>query len=98
MAQPWPVTTAFVRPDLPSQTMSSTTGTCQACGDGGDVPPYSAEITCISKQYRVSGLSGVNFLTRDWDGEHDGVLLNASVSSGPFQPLGGVREWPSVWI
>ena len=32
------------------------------------------------------------------DGECDGVLPNASGSSGPFWPLGGVRVWPSVWI
>ena len=38
------------------------------------------------------------FLSRDWDGECDGVLPNASGSSGPFWPLGGVRVWPSVWI
>ena len=27
-----------------------------------------------------------------------GVLPNASVSSGPFWLLGGVKVWPSVWI
>ena len=56
----------------------------------------SVEITCISKQYRVSGWSGVGFLARDWDGECDGVFPNASGSSGPFQPHVGVRVWPSV--
>ena len=40
------------------------------------------EITCISKQYWVSGQSG--FLTGDWDGDWDGVLPNASGSSGTF--------------
>ena len=61
-------------------------------------PLSSVETTCISKQYQVSGWSGVCFLTRDWDGEHDGALPNASVSSGPFWLLGGVRVWPSVLI
>ena len=82
MAQPGPVTTAFVRLDLPSQTMSSTTGACQASGGGGGVPPSLVEITCISKQYQVSGQSGVHFLTGDWDGEWEAALPNASVSSG----------------
>ena len=40
----------------------------------------------------------VSFLARDWDGEREGMLPNTSVSSGPFQPLGGVRVWPSVWM
>ena len=94
MAQPGPVTTASVRQDLPSQTISSTTGTCQVCGGGSVVPPSLVEITCISKQYRFQGDSGVGFLTGDWDSEWEGVLENASVSSGPFWPLGGVRVWP----
>ena len=74
MAWPELVTTAPVRLDLPSQTMSFTTGTCLACGGGGIIPPSLVEITCISKQYWVSEQSGVSFLTWDWDGEHDGVL------------------------
>ena len=94
----WPITTASVRPDLPSQSMSSTTGTWQACGGGGVVPLSLVEITCISKQYQVSGQSGLCFLTRDLDGEWDEVLPNASVSSRPFKPLGGVRVGPSVWV
>ena len=55
-------------------------------------------LPCISKQYWVSGKSGVGFLAGDWDGEHDGALPNSSKSSGPFWPLGGVRVWPSGWI
>ena len=98
MAQPGPVTTASDRLDLPSQTMSSTIGTCQVCGSGGLVPPSLVEITCIPKQYQVSGWLGVGFLTRDWDGEYHGVLQNASVSSGPFWPFGDVRVWPPVWM
>ena len=98
MAPPGPVTTAPVRPDLPSQTMSSTTCTCQACGGGGIIAPSPVEIPCVSKQYRVSGQLGFGFLTTDCDGEHDGVLPNTSVSSGPFWPPGGVRVGPSVWI
>ena len=52
-SQPGPVTTASVRPDLPSQGMSSTTGACQVYEGGGVVPLYLVEITCISKQYQV---------------------------------------------
>ena len=73
-----------------------TTGTCQACGGGGVVPQSLFEITWISKQYRVSGLSGIFLLTRNLDGEWDRVLPDASISSGPFQPLCGVKVWPSV--
>ena len=91
MAWPGPVTTASVRPDLPFQTRSSTTGTCQTCGGGGVVPPFLVEITCISKQYQVSGQLGVGFLAGDWDGEWEGVLQNTYVSSGPFQLLSGIR-------
>ena len=57
----------------------------------------SVETTSISKQYRVSGQSGVGFLAEDWDGEHDGALPNASGFSWPFQVFVGVRAWPSVW-
>ena len=60
------------RPDLPTHTMSSTTGTCQACGVVVLVPQSLVEITCISKQYQVSGQSGIGFLTRDWGGEWEG--------------------------
>ena len=70
--------------------MSSITGASQACGGGGVIPPSLVEITCIFKQYQASDWSGVGFLASDWDGECDGVLPNASVSSGPFWPLGGV--------
>ena len=79
-----PVTAASVRLDLPSWTMSSTTGTCQACGGGGVVPPSLVEITCISKQYQVSGQSGVGFLAGHHDGEWEGMIANASMSSGLF--------------
>ena len=95
-AWPGPITTASVRLDLPSQTMSSTTGTCQACGDDGVVPPFAVEITCISKQYQVSGWSGVCLPAGDWDGEWDGTLPDASHSLGPFQPFSGVRVWSSI--
>ena len=89
---------ASVRPALPSWTMSSTVGTCYTW-DGGAVTLSSlVEVTCTSKQYCVSGQSGVGFLARDWDGDHDGVLPNGSESSGPFWLLGGARVWPLVWI
>ena len=78
--------------------MSSTIGTCHTWVGGGIAFSSSVEITCISKQYRVSGHSGVGFLDRDGDGEHDGVLPTTSVSSRSFQLLIGVRVWPSVWI
>ena len=70
-------------------------GACQACGGGGVISPSLVKI--IYKQYQVSGQSGVCFLARDWDGEWEGVFPIASVSSGPFWPLGGVRVWPLVW-
>ena len=96
MAWPGLVTMASVRPAFPSCTMSSIIGTCHACVGGGDAPSSSVETTCIYRQYWVSGQLG--FLTRNWDGDQDGVLPNASGSSGPFQPLGWVRVWPSFWI
>ena len=63
--QPGPVTTASVKLDLPSWTMSSITGTCQACGGGGVALPSLVEVTCIFKQYWVSGQSVVSFLARE---------------------------------
>ena len=84
MAWPRPVNITSVRLDLPSQTMSSTMGTCQACGGGGIGSLSLVEVTFISKQYQVSGWSGMGFLTRDGDGDQDGALPNASVSSGSF--------------
>ena len=65
---------------------------------GGVTLSSSVEVICISKQYQVSGWSGVGFLAGDWDGECDGVLPIASGLSGPFQLLGGMRVWPSAWI
>ena len=97
MAQPGPITITSVRPDLPSQSMSSTTGTCQVCGGGGVAPPSLVKITSISTQYRVSGQSGISLLAWDWDGECDRALPDASVSSEQFWPFGGARIWPSVW-
>ena len=81
-AWPEPVTTASVWPALPSQTMSSTIGTCHAWGGGGVTLSSLVEVTCISNQYQVSGQSGVGFLVRYWDGEHYGVFPNTSGSSG----------------
>ena len=78
--------------------MSSTIGTYHPWHAGGIALSSSVEITCISKQYKVSGQLGVGFLARDWDGECDGALPNTSGSYRPFQPLVGVRMWPSVWI
>ena len=89
---------ALVRPVLPSQTISSTIGACHAWDDGGIGLSSSVETTCISKQYWVSGQSGVGFLTRDQDEECDGVLPNASGSSGLFLMFVGVRVLPSICI
>ena len=50
----------------------------------------------MSKQYWVSGWSGIFLLTGDWDGVWDGALPDASISLGPFLPFGGVRVCPSV--
>ena len=77
--------------------MSSTTGTCQICGGGGVVPPSLVEITCISNNTEPQG-SQVLVSLLEMDGEWEGVLPNASVSSGLFWPFGGVRVWPSIWI
>ena len=55
------------------------TGACQVCGGGGATLPSLVKVTCIPKQYQVSGQSGIGFLARDWDGECDGVLPNASI-------------------
>ena len=96
MAQPGPVTTASIKLALPFHTMSSTLCTCHAYDGGGAALSSSVVTTYISRQYQVSGQSG--FLTGDWDGDWDGVLPTASGSSRPFQPLGGVRVWPSFWI
>ena len=99
MAQAWPITTASVRPDLPSWSMYSITGTCQACGEGGSVaPPSSVKITWISKQCQVSGQPGICPFARNWDGEWDGALPDAFISSRPFQLFFGVRVWPSIWM
>ena len=64
---------------------------------GGVVPPSLVEITWISKQYQVSGRSGICLFTRDWDGEWDGALLDASISLGPLWQFSGVWVWPSIW-
>ena len=84
------------RPALPSHPMSSTICTCHAWAGGGAALLSLVKITCISRQCGVSGQLG--FLASDWVGDWDGSLPNASGSSGPFQPLGGVRVWPSFWI
>ena len=52
----------------------------------------------ISRQYQVSGWSGICFLMGDWDDEQDKTLPNASISLGPLWPFGGVRVWPSFWM
>ena len=51
-----------VMPDLPSQSMSSTMGTCQVCGGGGVAPPSLVKVTWISKQYQILGWSDFNYL------------------------------------
>ena len=89
---------ASVRPVLPSQTIFSTICACHMWGGGGIALSSSVETTCISKQYQVSGWSGVGFLARDQDGYCDGALSNASGSSGPFWPLAGARVWPYICI
>ena len=89
---------ASIRPGLPSQTMSCTIGACHAWGSGGTNLSFSVDITCISKQYQVSGWLSFGFLARDQDGECDGALPNASWLSWPFWPFVSVRVWPLVWI
>ena len=41
----WHITTASVRQDLLSESMSYTTGACKACRGGGVAPPSSVKIT-----------------------------------------------------
>ena len=87
---------ASVRQALPLCTMSSMIGTCHVCDGGGAALSSLVETTCFSRQYQLSGQLG--FPTRDWDGDWDRVLPNASEFSGLFWLLGGVRVWPSLWI
>ena len=54
MAQAGPITTASVRPALPSCTMSSTIGACHAWNSGGTALSSLVGTTCISRQYHVS--------------------------------------------
>ena len=92
-----PITITSVRPDLPSQSMCSTTGACQACGGGGVALPSLAKVTWIFKQYQVSWWSDISLLTGDQDGEHDGALHDTSVSLGSFWPLSAARVLLSIW-
>ena len=78
--------------------MSSMIGACHAWGGGGITLSSSLEVTCICKQYPVSGQSGVGFLAGHQDGECDGALSNASGFSWRFQPFVSVRVWPPIWI
>ena len=77
--------------------MSSTTGTIQVWGGGGSTPPSLVKVTCIPRQYQVSGPPGDGCLSGDWDGEWEGALPDASISFRPFWPLGDVGVWPSIW-
>ena len=95
MAQPGPVTTASVRPALPSHTVSSTIGACHGCMK--DVllfhlwwrPPVFPSNT-------ESQGSGVPCWRQEW--WLDGVLPNTSGFSGLFWLPDGVRVLPSSWI
>ena len=51
---------------------------------------------CIPKQYQVPGGPGVGNLSGNLDGEWEGTLADAPISSGPSQPLGYVGVWPSI--
>ena len=92
-----PVTTASVRPVLPCQSMSSITGAIQTWGSRGAAPISLVRVTSIPRQYWVSGQPGNSCLAGDWDGEWEGALPDAPVSSRPFWLLGGVRVQTSVW-
>ena len=74
--------------------MSSTIGACHACDGGSITLSSSVEITCISKQYQVSGQSG--FLAGDWDDDWDWALLNTSGFLGPFWLGHSIRQ-PLTW-
>ena len=52
---------------------------------------------CIPRQYQVLGQPGDSYLSGDWDGEWEGALPDAPVSSRPFWPLGDVGVQPLMW-
>ena len=80
MAQP--VTTASVRPNLLSWSMSSTTGACQVCGGGGVVEfPNNTESQGGQAFASLLGTRMVNGMGHYW----------THPSLGPYQPFGGVR-------
>ena len=60
-------------------------------------PVSSVNVRYIPRECQVSGQLGDGFLTRDQDGEQEGALPNAPVSSSFLQPLDGIGVWPSVW-
>ena len=94
---PGPITTASARPVLQCHSMSSTTSAVKTWGDRGAAPLSSVKVTHIPRQYWVSGQPGNSHLSRDWDGEWEGVLPEAPISSRPFWPLGDVMVQPSIW-
>ena len=77
--------------------MSSTTSAIQAWGSGGAASLSSVKVTCIPRQYQVLGQIGAGCLSRERDGEWKGALPDTPISSRPFQPLGDVGVWPSIW-
>ena len=85
-AWPGPITMASVRPVLPWQSMYSTTGTIQAWGGGGVAPVSLVSVTCIPRQYLVSGWHN-SFLAGDQYGEWEGHCPMLPSLQGPFSLL-----------
>ena len=54
------------------------------------------ETTGLPKQYWVPGGPGDGDLSGDLDGEWEGTLPDAPISTEPSQPLGDMVVWPSI--
>ena len=86
-----------MRPVLALQSISSTKGTVQAWGGGGTAPGSFVNVTCIPRCCLVLGQLGSGLLARDQDGEQEGKLHDASISSGSFQFQDDMPAWCSIW-
>ena len=104
MAQPGPITTTSVRPDLPFQSMSSTTGTCHAYRGGGVVPHFwlrSLEFPNNNKSQdnqAFASLPGTGMVNGGW---HYQTPLSLQGHFGHLEVWGcGLSVWmitPDFW-